>query len=69
MPQKEHGDLKKQSQFAAEDMTASALEQRDYVDIPAESAGENKVKRSQIDVLRPVAGTGESEKSVKAASG
>jgi len=47
-------NLKKQSQFAAEDAVTNTLEQRDYGNNPAAGNEENKANRSQNNVNEPV---------------
>jgi hypothetical protein len=65
----DHGDLKKQSQFAMADIAASLYSEEGYDDISAGSVGENKAKRSQSRLApRPALGV-EKEKSVTAATG
>jgi hypothetical protein len=62
-------DLKKQSQFAADELSASLYEEDGYGNIPACKTSVNKAKRSQFDVPGPAAGIGEKVKSAKAATG
>jgi hypothetical protein len=47
-------NLKKQSQFAADDIAASLYAQDDYGDFPAGETGENKANRSQIKPNMPL---------------
>ena len=62
-------ELKKQSQFAMSDIAPSLCAEDGYRDISAGDVGENKAKRSQFDASGLVAGTGEVQKSAKAATG
>jgi hypothetical protein len=64
-----HGDLKKQSQFATDDIATSLYTEEGYCDVPARSVEENKAKRSQFDATGPATGMGEVQKSAKAAAG
>jgi hypothetical protein len=69
VPRAELEELKKQSQFAMEDIAASLYAQDSYGDIPAVETEENKAKQSQFNAPGPAVGTGESVKSAKAAAG
>jgi hypothetical protein len=46
----DHGDLKKQSQFAAAELASSLCIEKGYGGIPAGGTGENKANWSQFDV-------------------
>ena len=57
-----------------DDIAASLYMEEDYGDMPAGETGENKAnlslrERSQFDATGPAAGTGEVQKSAKAATG
>jgi hypothetical protein len=64
-----HGDLKKQSQFAMDDIAASLCAEDGYGAISAGDVGENKANQSQFDAPGPDAGTGGRVKSAKAVAG
>jgi hypothetical protein len=61
--------LKKQSQFAMEDIAASLYAEGGYSDIQAGQDEENKANRSQFDALTPAEGAGKRDKSVTATTG
>jgi hypothetical protein len=67
-PVEKHGDLKKQSQFAAAELSSSLYQEEGYSDILAGEIGVNKANRSQFNDSGPAAGMGEREKSVTAAT-
>jgi hypothetical protein len=62
-------ELKKQSQFAAAELSASLYTEDDYGSIPAAGIEENQANRSQFDAPGPAIGMGEGQKSAKAAVG
>jgi hypothetical protein len=64
-----HGDLKKQTQFAMDDIAASLYSEEGYEDISAGSVEENKAKRTQSRLAPRDALGVEKEKSAKAAAG
>jgi hypothetical protein len=64
-----HLDLKKQSQFAMDDIDTSIYAEDGYGYIPAGEAGENKANLSQISACEPSERAGKSGKSASAAVG
>ena len=69
MPRENHGDLKKQTQFAAVELHGSLYAEEDYSDISADETDENKAKRSQISDCESSGGVGKSGKSASPATG
>jgi hypothetical protein len=64
-----YGDLKKQSQFAMDDIAVSPYAKDGYGNIPADETIENKAKRSQISACGAFAGAGKGGKSASPATG
>jgi hypothetical protein len=64
-----YGDLKKQSQFAMDDIAVSPYAKDGYGNIPADETIENKAKRSQISACGAFGGAGKGGKSSSPASG
>jgi len=62
------GNLKKQTQFAPEQIVTKSYKEGDYVDIPAGRIEENKAKQSQSPALEQTKGAGKGKKSPAAAN-
>ncbi|HUT46912.1 MAG TPA: hypothetical protein VMX36_11550, partial [Sedimentisphaerales bacterium] len=62
------GDLKKQTQFAPDEIGAKSFVKGDYVNKPACGAEENKAKQSQSPAPALTKGAGKREKSLAAAT-
>jgi hypothetical protein len=62
-------ELKKQTQFAMDNIDASLYAEEAYGDIPADEAGENKAKQTRSRLASRNALGDEKEKSVTAAAG
>jgi hypothetical protein len=68
-PVENHGDLKKQSQFAATELATRLYQEEGYGDIPVSDAEENKANRSQFDAPEPTGGADKRKESVASAAG
>jgi hypothetical protein len=69
MEAEKHSDLVKQTQFPVDDIDIKTFLKIAYGDNPADEAGENKAKRSQISDCGPSEEAGKSGKSASAATG
>jgi len=68
-PAKEKSDLKKQSQFGVVQLGARSYLKRDYGDIPAGGAEENKANRTRFHDAEPIKPAGKMEKPVVTVAG
>jgi hypothetical protein len=64
-----YGDLKKQSQFAMDDIAASLYAYDGYGDNPSGETGEDKAEPSQFDALTPNNGAGKRDNQVETVTG
>jgi hypothetical protein len=68
-PAEKHGDLKKQSQFAADQIDAKSSVKGDYDKTPASGAEENKANLSQFPASERIKGMEKGDKPVAVAAG